>query len=163
MNEGSKRDVYAGIRGRIDRLLVGEDDWIAALATVACELHSAFAHFAWTGFYRVVRPELLVIGPYQGSHGCLRIPFSRGVCGAAARTRVTQRVADVAQFAGHIACSAETRSEVVVPVLGSSDQTIAVLDVDATTLAAFDDVDQAELEAICHDLGRRFPAGELGR
>src|SRR5580700_4784393 len=138
MDDGDKQASYAGVHARIERLQDGEEDWIAALATIACELHHAFGTFDWTGFYRVVSPELLVIGPYQGTHGCLRIPFARGVCGAAARTRRTQRIDDVSRFDGHIACSSRTRSEIVVPVLGASNETIAVLDVDATTLAAFD-------------------------
>jgi L-methionine (R)-S-oxide reductase len=106
-------DVSAALRS----LLGGEDDWVAAMATTVCELHHAFDYFHWTGFYRAVAPELLVIGPYQGSHGCLRIPFSRGVCGAAARTRRTQLVDDVHAREDHIACSSTTRSEIVVPIL----------------------------------------------
>jgi GAF domain-containing protein len=141
--------------------LEGEDDWIAAMATVACELHHAFDYYDWTGFYRAVADDLLVVGPYQGGHGCLRIAFDRGVCGAAARTRSTQRVPDVEAFPGHIACSSSTRSEVVVPVLtpatGDGDATLlAVLDVDSDAPDAFDETDQQELEAICADLGRRF-------
>jgi GAF domain-containing protein len=147
---------YADVRAAIDSLLGGEDDFVAAMATVVCELHHAFDHYDWTGFYRVTRPGLLVIGPYQGGHGCLRIPFERGVCGAAARTRTTQRVDDVEAFPGHIACSSTTHSEIVVPVLGRDGETIAVLDVDSDTPAAFDDDDQRALEALCADLGRRF-------
>ena len=86
---------YADVRARIDSLLDGETDWVAAMATVACELHHAFEHYDWTGFYRRTGPEMLTVGPYQGGHGCLRIPFARGVCGAAARTRETQLVPDV--------------------------------------------------------------------
>jgi GAF domain-containing protein len=107
----------------------------------------------------VVAPELLVVGPYQGTHGCLRIPFSRGVCGAAARTRTTQRVDRVADRADHIACSASTQSEIVVPVIAPDGQLLAVLDVDSDQAAAFDDVDQRALEKICRDLGVRFPRG----
>lgn len=164
VSERAKGAVYAATRERLARLLDGEDDWIAALSTVACELHQAFDRFSWTGFYRVTsrRPQLLVVGPYQGTHGCLRIPFSRGVCGAAARSRQTQRVDDVSRFAGHIACSADTRSEIVVPVLGrGGSDVLAVLDVDSTTFAAFDAADEVQLDAICRDLGERFPHGEL--
>lgn len=152
-------EAYRAVRQRIDSLLAGETDWIAALSTVVCELHHTFSHFDWTGFYRVVAPELLVVGPYQGGHGCLRIPFSRGVCGAAARTRVTQLVDDVAARADHIACSSTTKSEVVVPVLSPDGRVLAVLDVDSNELAAFDERDQRELEALCAELGRRFPNG----
>jgi GAF domain-containing protein len=154
---------YRALAARLESLLEGEDDWIAALATVVCELHHAFSYYDWTGFYRVVEPELLVIGPYQGGHGCLRIPFSRGVCGAAARTRTTQLVHDVAARPDHIACSGSTRSEIVVPVLSPGGGVLAVLDVDSDQLAAFDTTDQRELEALCRDLGRRFPEGDSTR
>ncbi|MEO8902957.1 MAG: GAF domain-containing protein [Polyangiaceae bacterium] len=159
MDERSKREAYRAVRERLSALLEGEDDFIAAQATVASELHHAFEYFDWTGFYRTREPELLVIGPYQGRHGCLRIPFSRGVCGAAARTRQTQRVPDVKLFDGHIACSGSTRSEIVVPLVGADGAVLGVLDVDSNTLDAFSALDQAELEALCADLARRFPTG----
>jgi GAF domain-containing protein len=164
----TKETTYRATRKRIDALLEGEDDWIAAMATVACELHHAFGYFDWTGFYRAVvtegdgaegdgaSPGLLVIGPYQGGHGCLRIPFDRGVCGAAARTRATQLVPDVEQVADHIACSSSTRSELVVPVVTPEGTLLAVLDLDSDTLAAFDAVDQRHVEALCADLGAQF-------
>lgn len=160
MSEPDRGERYRGVRTRLTALLDGEDDWIAALATIASELHHEFAHYDWTGFYRAVSSDLLVIGPYQGGHGCLRIPFSRGVCGAAARTRTTQRVDQVANRADHIACSSSTQSELVVPVLSPAGDVLAVLDVDSDQEAAFDDTDQVELEAICRDLGARFPRGE---
>jgi len=153
----SRDERYREVRARLESLLDGETDWIAALSTVACELHHSFEHHDWTGFYRVVAPELLVVGPYQGRHGCLRIPFSRGVCGAAARTRTTQRVDRVADRADHIACSATTQSEIVVPVIAPDGQLLAVLDIDSDQPAAFDDVDQRALEEICRDLAARFP------
>jgi len=128
-------------------LCEGEDDPISLMATVTCELHNHFDHFHWTGFYRVVGPELLKIGPYQGGHGCLVIPFARGVCGAAARTGETQLVADVDAFPGHIACASSTRSEVVVPVY-SSGRLIAVFDVDSDNPDAFDTDDRDALESI---------------
>jgi GAF domain-containing protein len=161
--DGGRLQQYLAVRARLEHLLEGETDWIAALATIACELHHEFDHDDWTGFYRAVSSELLVIGPYQGGHGCLRIPFSRGICGAAARTRRTQRVDQVASRADHIACSSSTQSEIVVPVLAPSGEVLAVLDVDSDAEAAFDDVDQEQLEAICSDLARRFPRGERGR
>jgi L-methionine (R)-S-oxide reductase len=157
----NRSEQYRAVRARIDRLLEGEGDWIAVLATIVCELHGEFSHYDWTGFYRVVSPDLLVVGPYQGTHGCLRIPFSRGVCGAAARSRTTQRVDQVASRPDHIACSSSTQSEIVVPVLSPRGEVLAVLDVDSDLEAAFGDVDQAELEALCGELGRRFPRGEL--
>lgn len=156
----TRRERYAELRGRLEALLEGEDDWIAALATVACELHFAFDYCDWTGFYRVVRPGLLVVGPYQGGHGCQRIPFSRGVCGAAARTGLTQRVDDVRLFPDHIACSASTLSEIVVPIVSPTASVLAVLDVDSNQLAAFDEVDELELERLAADLASRFPRGE---
>ena len=157
-----RRDRYAEIRGSVRGLLDGEDDWVAALATVACELHHGFDAFHWTGFYRAVSDDLLVVGPYQGGHGCLRIPFDRGVCGAAARTRTTQRVADVNAFPGHIACSSTTRSELVVPVITPGGRLLAVLDVDSDHADAFDALDQAELEGVCAELAAQFASRRYG-
>ncbi len=154
MSERAER--YREVHERVVSLLDGESDWIAALATVASELHQSFAHFDWTGFYRNVDDETLVIGPYQGSHGCLRIPFTRGVCGAAARNKQTQLVPDVHAFEDHIACSSSTQSEIVVPVLAPDGRLLAVLDVDSDQPAAFDQVDQVGLERICGELGARF-------
>lgn len=142
-------DPYAEVSARIRAVCAGETDEIALMATVACELFHAFDHYDWVGFYRVVAPGLLKIGPYQGGHGCLVIPFERGVCGAAARTRETQVVADVDAFPGHIACASSTRSEIVVPVFDRRGALIAVLDVDSDAPAAFDQSDAAALEAIC--------------
>lgn len=151
-----REDTYREVLARIDALLEGETDWVAAMATVACELHHAFEYFHWTGFYRVVEDELLKVGPYQGGHGCLRIPFDRGVCGAAAREQATQLVPDVDAFPGHIACSSTTRSEIVVPVVSPEGRLLAVLDVDSDDPDAFDERDQEQLEALCAQLGRRF-------
>ena len=128
------------------------------MASVVAELHHAFDHYDWTGFYRLVTPELLVVGPYQGRHGCLRIELPRGVCGAAAATRTTQLVPDVHAFVGHIACSSSTLSEIVVPVIAPGGRLLAVLDVDSDRPAAFDEVDRTALEALCAELGRRFEA-----
>ena len=139
---------YAEVSGRIRAVADGEDDAVALMATVACELYHAFDDFDWVGFYRVTAPELLKIGPYQGGHGCLVIPFSRGVCGAAAREGRTQVVADVDAFPGHIACASSTRSEIVVPVFGGEGRLIGVLDVDSDRPAAFDAGDAAALEAL---------------
>ncbi len=133
------------------------------MATVVCELHHEFEHFHWTGFYRTVRPAHLQVGPYQGGHGCIDIPFDRGVCGAAALQRKTQLVPDVNAFPGHIACSSSTVSEIVVPVLTPSGEVIAVLDVDSDDADAFDTDDQAALEALCHMMGERWGDEALGR
>ena len=144
----ARQHQYNLVTERIVALIVGETDPIAILSTVCCELHAAFSYYHWTGFYRVTEPEILKVGPYQGGHGCLTIPFHRGICGMAARSRQTQRVADVAQVAGHIACSTTTRSEIVVPVVTSSGDLLAVLDVDSDEPSAFEEVDQMALESI---------------
>jgi GAF domain-containing protein len=139
---------YAALARTIAALTEGETDDVALMATVACEIHHADDRFDWTGFYRVIAPGLLKIGPYQGGHGCLRIPFDRGVCGAAARTGKVQLVADVDAFEGHIACSSATRSELVLPVFDPAGHVIAVLDVDSDRLDAFTETDARELAAI---------------
>lgn len=149
---------YDEVLTSIGGLLDGETDPTLMMATVACELHHAFAAYDWTGFYRVTAPERLTVGPYQGGHGCLHIPFDQGVCGAAARLRRTQLVPDVHAFAGHIACSSTTQSEIVVPILGPDGSVVAVLDVDSNAPAAFDEVDQRWLETLCATLGAAFPA-----
>ena len=151
-----KDELYRETRKRIDALLEDETDWIAAMATVACELHHSFDYFDWTGFYRPVEPQLLAVGPYQGGHGCLRIPFDRGVCGAAARTLRTQLVEDVNDITDHIACSASTQSEIVVPVVSTDGILIGVLDVDSDRLAAFDQIDRHHLEDLCSWLADRY-------
>lgn len=126
----------------------GETDAVSLMATVACELHHAHDLSDWTGFYRVTAPELLKIGPYQGGHGCLVIPFSRGVCGAAARTGEVQLVPDVDAFPGHIACASSTRSELVLPVWNGEGALLGVLDLDSNTPDAFTQEDVDQLTAI---------------
>ncbi len=132
----------------VDALTEGESDRIALMATVACEIHHADDRFDWTGFYRVVAPGLMKIGPYQGGHGCLVIPFERGVCGAAASTGEVQIVADVDAFPGHIACASTTRSELVLPVYDKAGQLIAVFDIDSNQPDAFTAEDASHLQAI---------------
>lgn len=139
---------YTLLAKTIAALTEGEDDTVALMATVACELHHSDDRFDWTGFYRVVAPEMLKIGPYQGGHGCLQIPFSRGVCGAAARTGKVQLVADVDAFPGHIACASSTQSEVVLPVWNKAGDLIAVLDIDSDQPNAFTQTDADQLAAI---------------
>jgi len=161
-SSNSIRDTtYREVRARIDALLSEPCDWTAAMATVVCELHHAFEHYHWTGFYRTVRPDHLQVGPYQGGHGCLDIPFSRGVCGAAANQKRTQLVPDVEAFPGHIACSSSTRSEIVVPILTSEGEVIAVLDVDSNDPDAFDETDQHHLEDLALLLGKRWGSEAL--
>ena len=142
---------YAELSKTIASLSEGETDAVALMATLACELHHADDRFDWTGFYRVVGPELLKIGPYQGGHGCLVIPFDRGVCGAAARTGEVQIVDDVEAFPGHIACSSSTRSEIVLPVRNGKGELIAVLDIDSDQPSAFGEDDATALAAILRD------------
>ena len=138
---------------RITKILDGEDDWVAAMATVTCELHNAFEHYHWTGFYRTTSPGVLKIGPYQGGHGCLYIPFDKGICGAAARTGETQDVPNVHERAEHIACSSTTNSEIVVPIKDSDGEVVAVLDVDSDEFSAFSKQDIDLIERICTWLG----------
>ena len=139
---------YATLAKTVDALTEGETDAVALMATVACEVHQSDDRFDWTGFYRVVAPELLKIGPYQGGHGCLEIPFSRGVCGAAARTGAVQLVPDVDAFPGHIACASSTRSELVLPVRNAKGEIIAVFDIDSDQPAAFSQEDAREIGKI---------------
>ncbi|MDB9801393.1 GAF domain-containing protein [bacterium] len=139
---------YYDLTQSIGSLTHGETDIVALMATVACEVHHSDDRFDWTGFYRVTAPELLKIGPYQGGHGCLVIPFSRGVCGAAARTGVVQLVADVNAFEGHIACASSTQSEVVLPVWNDECTLLGVFDIDSNQPAAFTQEDADQLAAI---------------
>jgi GAF domain-containing protein len=143
-----KARAYAELQGHLDTILDGVDDEVAAMATMAALLHHSLGHL-WTGFYRVVEPgQLLRVGPYQGSLGCLDIAFGRGVCGTAAAERKTVIVQDVGKYPGHITCDARARSEIVVPVLGRKGDLIAVLDVDSDRLNAFDGEDAHGLEQL---------------
>ncbi len=139
---------YDFLDATIASLTEGEEDAVALMATLACEIHHSDDRFDWTGFYRVTEPGVLKIGPYQGGHGCLKIPFEKGVCGAAARTGETQLVPDVEAFPGHIACASSTRSELVIPVRNGAGEVIAVLDIDSDRPDAFTAEDATRLEAI---------------
>jgi GAF domain-containing protein len=145
-----KGERYAAVAADIAAVLTGERNDTARMATVAAMLANAFPAFFWTGFYVVdaAKPDELVVGPYQGTLGCLRIPFGKGVCGTAAATRQTVIVPDVHAFPGHIACDSRSASEIVVPVFDARGRLVAVLDVDATEHAAFDDVDAVWLQRI---------------
>jgi GAF domain-containing protein len=145
-----KRTRYAELAEEVAAVLDGEPDRVARMATVASMLHHAFEHYFWTGFY-VVDPrkgDELMVGPYQGTLGCLRIPFGRGVCGVAAAERRTVIVEDVHAYPGHIACDARSRSEIVAPVLDAHGRLIAVFDVDSDRPSAFDQIDAQGIEAI---------------
>jgi GAF domain-containing protein len=157
-----KAERYQEVLARVGALVQGENDEIAVQATVVCELAHAFDCFDWVGFYRVVQPGLLKIGPYQGGHGCLVIPFSAGVCGKCAREKKTQLIADVNEIPYHIACSGSTRSEIVVPVLDQLGAVRAVLDVDSDEPGAFDRTDAEYLERLCRMLGAVYRS-ELDR
>ncbi|MGI9352965.1 MAG: GAF domain-containing protein [Rhizobiaceae bacterium] len=145
---------YDTVSKTIAALCEGETDAISKMATISCELHQNLEGFDWVGFYRVVEPGLLKIGPYQGGHGCLVIPFDKGVCGACAREEKAQIVEDVDAFPGHIACAASTRSEIVLPV-HQNGKLIAVLDIDSDKPSDFGDKDRLALEDIL--------AGAFGR
>src|SRR3954465_4097995 len=146
LREVSRPRAYAELGEHSAAILAGIDDEITAMATFSALLHHAFGYL-WTGFYRVAIPgQLLRVGPYQGSLGCLEIAFGQGVCGSAASERKTIVVPDVRQFPGHITCDARSRSEIVVPVFDKRADLIAVLDVDSERLDAFEPADQQGLE-----------------
>ena len=145
-----KESIYARVEAEIMSVTDGENNVIANMASVSCLLNMTFEDFFWTGFYMVdpLKERELVVGPYQGTLGCLRISYDRGVCGAAAKTEKTQIVDDVHAFAGHIACDSQTNSEIVVPVHNKQGELIAVFDVDSTKFSTFDQTDQLWLEKI---------------
>jgi GAF domain-containing protein len=145
----TKLERYVMVQNRLRALLAGETDEIAVMATITGELRHGLDHCAWAGFYRVVAPQLLKLGPYQGGHGCLTIPFDQGVCGKCAREGQTQIVPDVTEVPYHIACATSTRAEIVVPVRDRTSRLRAVLDLDSDLAGAFDGTDAQQLEAIC--------------
>lgn len=150
-----KTEKYAELKSEIEAVVAGESYLPARYATAACLLAEAFRpRFFWTGFYVVDpnNPAELVVGPYQGTLGCLRIPFGKGVCGTCADQKQSIIVSDVHVFPGHIACDSRSNSEIVVPVFDASGALAAVLDVDSTEFGAFDAIDQSGLEAICEIL-----------
>ena len=142
-----KEETYKLLVSQIASLIDGEKDAIAVMSNVAAAIHQTMG-FWWTGFYRVVGDEF-VLGPFQGPVACMHIPYGKGVCGTAWQRAETVVVPDVEQFPGHIACSSESKSEIVVPVFNSNGKVTAVLDIDSERLATFDDVDRQYLEDIC--------------
>ena len=151
----TRAETYAELKAEIDSVVAGETYVPARYASAACLLSQAFSpRFFWTGFYVVdpLKPEELVVGPYQGTLGCLRIPFGKGVCGACADRKESIIVPDVHAFPGHIACDSRTNSEIVVPVFDANGALAAVLDVDSEQANAFDEDDRLGLEAICRSL-----------
>jgi GAF domain-containing protein len=155
MDAAAKEERYRAVTAHVEAAIAPERDLLASMATVVCLLHNAFPYYYWTGFYRRVGPTRLLVGPYQGTMGCLEIEFARGVCGACAARRETIVVPDVHAFPGHIACDAASASEIVVPVLDARGGLMAVLDVDSTIPAAFDYADQRWLEQIVALLGEK--------
>lgn len=150
MTPAEKHRRYQEVAREIAATIEGERNLVARMATVSNLLHHAFDHYFWTGFYLVdpENPGELVIGPYQGTLGCLRIPFGKGVCGAAAARLKTIIVPDVHEFPGHIACDSRSESEIVAPVFDAKGNLIAVFDVDSDRKAMFDEIDAAGIEAI---------------
>jgi L-methionine (R)-S-oxide reductase len=149
-----RASAYGEIKRNIYSVLDGVTDEIAGMATMSAMLHHSLG-FLWTGFYRVTKPGVLQVGPYQGSIGCVEIAFGKGVCGTVAAERQTMIVRDVAEFPGHISCDARSRSEIVVPVINGDAELIAVLDIDSETVGAFSDADRTGLE----DLVKWFSNG----
>ncbi len=147
-----KEEKYELLVSQIRALIEGENDVIAVMSNVAAAIHQTMG-FWWTGFYRV-KGEELVLGPFQGPVACMHIPYGKGVCGTAWQRAETVVVEDVEQFPGHIACSSESKSEIVVPVFGGDGKVTAVLDIDSEKLATFDDTDRWYLEEICRLLTR---------
>ena len=147
-----KEEKYELLVSQIRALIEGENDVIAVMRNVAAAIHQTMG-FWWTGFYRVKNEEL-VLGPFQGPVACMHIPYGKGVCGTAWQRAETVVVEDVEQFPGHIACSSESKSEIVVPVFGGDGKVTAVLDIDSEKLATFDDTDRRYLEEICRLLTR---------
>ncbi len=141
-----KADFYAQLISQTEAIIGTEKDVVANMANISALLFDALAHVNWVGFYRNIEQEL-VLGPFQGKVACIRIPIGKGVCGTAVSENCTQRIADVHQFAGHIACDAASNSEIVIPVR-VNDKIIGVLDIDSESFERFDDEDQQGLEAV---------------
>jgi len=151
-----KREIYRRLLQEAEAVFEGLDDPVTLLSTAVAVVHHNLPYASWTGFYRVVAPDLLRVGPYQGPVACLEIPFGRGVCGTTAVERRSHVVPDVHAFPGHIVCDAAARSEVVVPVDDARGRLYAVLDVDSHQPAAFDEVDREGLEALAERLAGRL-------
>jgi len=156
VSDSPKERLYEEVHGATAALLAGLTDPVAAMASFAAVLHERLAGASWTGFYRVVAPRLLRIGPYQGPVGCLEIPFDQGVCGAAASRGESLVVEDVHAFPGHIACDPRARSEIVVPVRDTAGELRAVLDIDSHLPATFDTEDRRGLERLVQLLAPSF-------
>lgn len=154
--EGDRTKQYDMLSKQLDALLIGEDNQVANLSNASALLNQFLDRINWVGFYLTdTEQNQLVLGPFQGLPACVRIPFGRGVCGTSAAEQTTQRIEDVHQFPGHIACDAASNSEIVIPLV-KDGQTIGVLDIDSPEFNRFDEVDQAGLEAFCTTLLRHL-------
>lgn len=154
VSNGNKEQQYQTLLPQIESLLAGETDIIANMANVAAALKQTFGFF-WVGFYRV-KDDMLVLAPFQGPLACTRIRRGKGVCGTAWEEARTQVVPDVEQFPGHIACSSDSKSEIVVPIIHDG-KVVAVLDIDSDTPDSFDETDASYLEDICKKLSTTYP------
>jgi len=151
IESGAPKEIkYEQLLPQIFALIEGEQDEVAVLSNVAAALHQSFANL-WTGFY-LVRKDVLKLGPFQGPVACMTIDVGKGVCGQSWERGETIVVADVDRFPGHIACSSESRSEIVVPIKDSNGQVKAVLDIDSAHLNSFDTFDRRYLEQLCDHL-----------
>lgn len=148
MNSIEKRARYEKTLLSIEKMIDGEKDLMTVLSTISCELYHAFDHWNWVGFYRRVDERTLKVGPYQGGHGCLTIDMDRGVCGACLREKSIILVKDVSTVHDHIACSSETKSEIVLPIIDNSGTVLAVFDLDSTEFGAFDETDKEYLSKV---------------
>jgi L-methionine (R)-S-oxide reductase len=151
-----KETTYVEVLRNIESMLKGEQDLIAVMSTISCELFHAFKHFNWVGFYRRVSEKTLKVGPYQGTHGCLVIDIEKGVCGKCVRESQTQVENDVSLIPHHIACSNDTKSEIVLPIKDNENNVRAVLDIDSTEINSFNEVDHKYLKKICEYVSERF-------
>ncbi|MFC1838426.1 GAF domain-containing protein [Thermodesulfobacteriota bacterium] len=151
-----KENIYIEVLQNIESQIEGETDLITVMSTVSGELYHTFDHFSWVGFYRLVDDKTLKVGPFQGTHGCLTIDIEKGVCGKCAREGKTQVENDVSAIPHHIACSIDTKSEIVIPVKDNENNVRAVLDIDSTEINSFDEADQRYLEKICGYISERY-------
>lgn len=161
IESADKPTLYRDLAGALEGLVAGEPDPIANMANAAALIRETLPDLNWAGFYRNVggdpssgSGQELVLGPFQGRAACIRIPFGKGVCGAAAASLEVQRVDDVHAFPGHIACDPESRSELVVPIVGGDGKLIAVLDLDSPSPARFDAEDEAGCVRLAEILAR---------
>ena len=148
MEKQEKTKRYEKTLLSIGPMIDGEEDLTTVLSTISCELYHAFEHWNWVGFYRRVDQRTLKVGPYQGGHGCLTIDMDRGVCGACLREKSIIIIKDVSTVNDHIACSSETKSEIVLPIIGNSGTVLAVFDLDSTEIGAFDETDKQYLSKV---------------